>query len=167
MPSTNAAEKNYTSVNIGAAPGRTKKHFTRACGYLGAAGDMSDLRAVRRELDSNLELGQLIHSAHEKYVPIPMVTHYDFLPQVRMARAALTLRLDLDTSRLEIVDTLTLACTQTPVPLVVVEEGACQRNVLLGEEVHLTEGEALPRDDDFARAIPKNVQERVLARLGD
>jgi 3-polyprenyl-4-hydroxybenzoate decarboxylase len=167
MPSTKDAPKNYAPVNISDAPVTTTKHFTRLGDYLEALGDMTDRREVRRALDANLELGAIVHCAHEPYVPMPLFTHYDSLPQARLARVALSLELDLDTSQLEIVDTLARASTQTPVPPVMLEEQVCQQNVVLGEEVDLTEGDALPRAADWAHNISKDPQERVLAQLGD
>lgn len=56
-----------------------------------------------------------------------------------MARVALALGLDPWTKPLEIIEALSRAMTKPPVSPVVVTKGACQQNVLIGDEADLME----------------------------
>jgi UbiD family decarboxylase len=128
------------------------RHLTSLRDFLGALSELDDLREVGREVDTDLEIGAIIRRTHEIYGPVPLFTNirghagyrvvgaplsYSSLPHARMARVALALGLDPGTSPLDIVDTLARANTFTPIPPVVVQEGACQQNVLLGDAADL------------------------------
>ena len=139
----------HTQPKVTAQP----NHFTSLRGFLAALDQMNDLQEVRREVDTDLEIGAIIRRTHETYAPAPLFTNirghtgyrvvgaplsYSSLPHARMARVALALGLDPETSPRHIVDALARASTLTPVPPVVVEYGACQQNVHTGDDVDLT-----------------------------
>jgi UbiD family decarboxylase len=129
-----------------------KAHFTSLRDFLHALAEMDDLREVKREVDTNLEIGAIIRRTHETYAPAPLFTNirghigyrvlgaplsYSSLPHAKMARVALSLGLHAETNPLDIVDALAGANTVAPIPPVVVEEGECQQNVLIGGEANL------------------------------
>ena len=81
-------------------------HFTSLRDYLHALAQLGDLREVKREVDTNLEIGEIIRRTHETYAPAPLFTNirghsgyrvlgaplaYSSLPHARMARVALAL----------------------------------------------------------------------------
>jgi UbiD family decarboxylase len=122
-------------------------HFTSLRDYLHALADLGDLREVKREVDTDLEIGAIIRRTHETYAPAPLFTNirghfgyrvlgaplsYSSLPDARIARVALSLGLAAKTNQLDIVDALAGANALVPIPPVVVEQGACQENVLIG-----------------------------------
>ena len=132
----------------------TPRHFTSLRDYLDALRDLGDLREVDFEVDTNLEIGAFIRRTHETYGPAPLFTNirghagyrvlgaplsYSSLPEARMARVALALGLDPWTKPLEIIEALSRAMTKPPVSPVVVTKGACQQNVLIGDEADLME----------------------------
>jgi 4-hydroxy-3-polyprenylbenzoate decarboxylase len=119
---------------------------------LDALRDLDDLREVNFEVDTDLEIGAIIRRVHETYAPAPLFTNirgyvgyrvlgaplsYSSLPKAKMARVALALGLDPRTKPLEIIDTLYRAITKPPVTPVVAAQGACQQNVLMGDEADL------------------------------
>jgi 4-hydroxy-3-polyprenylbenzoate decarboxylase len=119
---------------------------------LDALRDLGDLRDLNFEVDTDLEIGAIIRRVHETYGPAPLFTNirghdgyrvlgaplsYSSLPRARMARVALALGLDPRTKPLEIIETLSRAITKPPVQPVVVEQGPCQQNVLIGDEADL------------------------------
>ena len=128
------------------------RHFTSLRDFLGALRDLGDLREVNFEVDTELEIGAIIRHVHEAYGPAPLFTNirghggyrvlgaplsYSSLPKARMARVALALGLDPLTKPSEIIEKLSRAITKPPVPAVVVARGACQQNVLIGDEADL------------------------------
>ncbi|HKF50525.1 MAG TPA: UbiD family decarboxylase [Terracidiphilus sp.] len=127
-------------------------HFTSLRDYLHALADLGDLREVKREVDTNLEIGAIIRRTYEIYAPAPLFTNirgysgyrvlgaplsYSSLPQARMARVALALGLPAETKPLDIVEALARAMAAAPIPPVVVERGECQENVLTGDKASL------------------------------
>ena len=134
-------------------PGKTRRHFKSLRAFLNALHDLNDMREVRREVDTELEIGAIIRRTHEMYAPAPLFTNirghagyqvvgaplsYSSLPQARMARVALALGLAPETKPLEIIEELARTCKRPPIPPVVVKEGPCQEIVQLGEDVDLT-----------------------------
>jgi 4-hydroxy-3-polyprenylbenzoate decarboxylase len=135
------------------SPHNVGRHFVSLRDFLDALRDLNDVREVRREVDTDLEIGAIIRRTHETYAPAPLFTNvrghagyrvvgaplsYSSLPQARMARVALALGLAPETKPLEIIEALAWASKRTPIPPVVVKEGVCQQNVQLGEDVDLT-----------------------------
>ena len=51
------------------------KHFTSLRGFLAALDQMNDLHEVRREVDTDLEIGAIIRRTHETYAPAPLFTN--------------------------------------------------------------------------------------------
>ena len=51
------------------------KHFTSLRGFLAALDQMNDLHEVRREVDTDLEIGAIIRRTHETYAPAPLLTN--------------------------------------------------------------------------------------------
>jgi UbiD family decarboxylase len=132
---------------------KARRHFKSLRTFLNALRDLNDMREVRREVDTELEIGAIIRRTHEMYAPAPLFTNirghagyrvvgaplsYSSLPQARMARVALAVGLAPETKAQEIIEELARASKRPPIPPVVVKEGACQENVQLGEDVDLT-----------------------------
>jgi UbiD family decarboxylase len=129
-----------------------KKHFKSLRDYLNALAAMGDVREIKWEVDTNLEIGAIIRRTNEIYAPAPLFTNirghagyrvvgapfsYSSLPQARMARVALALGLAPATSGPQIVEALARATNVKPIPSVVVEDAPCHQNVLLGDSVDL------------------------------
>ena len=83
-------------------PGKTRQHFKSLRAFLNALRDLNDMREIRREVDTELEIGAIIRRTHEMYAPAPLFTNirghagyqvvgaplsYSSLPQARMALA--------------------------------------------------------------------------------
>jgi UbiD family decarboxylase len=129
-----------------------KKHFKSLRDYLNALAGLGDVREIKREVDTNLEIGAIIRRSNEINAPAPLFINirghagyrvlgapfsYSSLPQARMARVALTFGLDPATSGPLIVEAMARATNLKPIPPVVVNDGPCQQNVLLGDEADL------------------------------
>jgi 3-polyprenyl-4-hydroxybenzoate decarboxylase len=50
-------------------------HFTSLRDYPHALAQLGDLREVKREVDTNLEIGAIIRRTHEIYAPAPLFTN--------------------------------------------------------------------------------------------
>jgi len=132
---------------------KTSGHFKSLRAFLNALRDLNDMREIRWEVDTELEIGAIIRRTHETYAPAPLFSNirgyagyqvvgaplsYSSLPWARMARVALALGLGAETKPLEIVEALAGASKRPPLPPVVVKEGMCQQNGQFGENIDLT-----------------------------
>ena len=61
----------HTQNKVTAQP----NHFTSLRGFLAALDQMNDLHEVRREVDTDLEIGAIIRRTHETYAPAPLFTN--------------------------------------------------------------------------------------------
>jgi UbiD family decarboxylase len=133
-----------------------KKRLRSLRAYIDALAALGDLREIRAEVDTDLEIGAVIRRSNETHGPAPLFTTIrghagtrilgapgtlSSLPGARWARAALSLGLDPTTPALGIVEELAAAWSREPVPPVVTDTGPCRQNVLLGDEASL---DALP-----------------------
>ena len=56
-------------------PDKTRRHFKSLRAFLNALRDLNDMREVRREVDTDLEIGAIIRRTHEMYAPAPLFTN--------------------------------------------------------------------------------------------
>jgi 4-hydroxy-3-polyprenylbenzoate decarboxylase len=124
--------------------------------YLDALDKLGDLRVIDREVDPDLEVGATIRLSYERRAAAPLFTRVagaeksgcrvlgapaglSAAPGKPYARVALSLGLRADTRPQQILEHLAAATARAPIPPVVVEAGACQQNILLGERASLAD----------------------------
>ncbi len=159
-----------------------KKHVKSMREHLAALAGLGDLREVRAEVDTHLEIGAVIRWSVENRDPAPLFTNIrgyepgfrvlgapgalSSLPEARYARVAMALGLDPATHPLEIVEELATAKQLIPIPPVIVDSGPCQQNVLPGTEADLKKFPVpLIHDGDGGRYI--NTWGAIVVRTPD
>lgn len=104
-----------------------------------------DLVNIQKEVDWNLEVGAIIRRTCELGAPAPFFHKIkDYSPQYRILgapqaarkRVALALGMDSNTSQQELIEEF-LERKKNPIKPIVLNQGPCQENVLLGEEIDL------------------------------
>ncbi|MGI5403147.1 UbiD family decarboxylase [Streptomyces sp. CA-135486] len=130
-----------------------KKHLKSLREYLDALGELGDVREIRGEADTHLEIGAVIRRSAENRDPAPLFTNIrghapgfrvlgapaalSSVSGRRWARPALSLGLDSAAHPLEIVEELAAARHARPIPPVTIDDGPCREHVLLGEDATL------------------------------
>ncbi|MFI1768395.1 UbiD family decarboxylase [Streptomyces sp. NPDC020800] len=130
-----------------------KTHLTSLRDYVDALRKLGDLREFDEEVDPDLEVGAVVRHGVENRLPAQLFNHLrghgpgrrilgapaalSSLPEAPWARVALSLGLDPNTRPLDLVEEIATALDTEPVPPVTVADGACQENVLLGEDASL------------------------------
>ncbi|MBS1690825.1 MAG: UbiD family decarboxylase [Actinobacteria bacterium] len=124
--------------------------------YLDALNELGDLRVIDREVDPTLELGATIRLSYERRAPAPLFTRVSgaqntgcrilgapaalsSVDATRYARVALSVGLDADATAQQILEHLSAATLRPAIQPVVVDSGACQQHVLLGDRASLAD----------------------------
>lgn len=124
--------------------------------YIDALQRLGDIRIIDESVDPHLEVGATIRLSYERRSPAPLFTRVAgneksgcrvlgspaALSSDRgrpYARVALSVGLDVDASPQQILEHLAAATQRRPIAPVVVDEGSCRQNVLLGESASLAD----------------------------
>ena len=122
--------------------------------YIDALERLGDIRNIDKPVDPYLEVGATIRLSYERRSPAPLFTRVSGNERSRCrvlgapaalssdpgkpyARVALSVGLDAEASPRQILEHLTAATQREPIAPVVIDEGSCQQNVLLGEDASL------------------------------
>ncbi|MGU3503051.1 UbiD family decarboxylase [Mycobacterium sp. C31M] len=122
--------------------------------YVDALSLLGDLRLIDHEVDPVLEVGATIRLSCERRTPAPFFTHVTGTDALGCrilgapgalsaaagkpyARVALSVGLRADAGPRQILEHLAAATNLPPIEPVVVDAGACQQNILLGDQATL------------------------------
>jgi UbiD family decarboxylase len=134
-----------------ATPGRPR-HIDGLRDYIIALAAIGEVVEIDREVEWNLEIGAVIRRSYETRAPAPLFNRVAGAPGFRvlgapaglsgqagisMARVALSVGLPPSASAGEVVEWLSRAEDQAPIPPRLVADAPCKRNRRLGEEVDL------------------------------
>jgi UbiD family decarboxylase len=160
-----------------AAP--SDRHLSSLREYLDALRDLGELQEVAHEVDWNLEIGAVTRRCYETGAPAPLFGRVkgaepgfrvlgapaglSARPGQRFARIAVSVRLPPGATALEIVEALSRAEDNPPIPPRVVADAPCKRHVFTGDAVDLMRLPApLIHDGDGGRYI--NTWGTIVAR---
>jgi 4-hydroxy-3-polyprenylbenzoate decarboxylase len=122
--------------------------------YVAALEALGEVQEISREVELDLEVGAVIRRCYETGSPAPLFTRlhgaapgFRILgapagisrkPGHRLARVALSLDMEPYSTAQDILNRLTSAHGQRPVPATVVEDAPCFENVFLGDDIDIT-----------------------------
>jgi UbiD family decarboxylase len=134
-----------------AAP--SNRHLSSLREYLDALRDLGELQDVAHEVDWNLEIGAVTRRCYETGAPAPLFSRIKGVepgfrvlgapaglsarPGQRFARVAVSVGLPPGATALEIVEALSRAEDNPPIPPRVVADAPCKRHVFTGDAVDL------------------------------
>ncbi|RQS43397.1 UbiD family decarboxylase [Burkholderia sp. Bp8986] len=127
-------------------------HLSSLREYLSALKEIGEVIEIDCEVDWNLEIGAITRRCYETGAPAPLFSHVKGLPGFRvlgapagvsarvgqrMARAAISVGLPPSAGALDIVEALSRAEDQLPIPPRRVQIAPCKQNVRIGDDVDL------------------------------
>jgi len=178
-------EQNPVATNVADPPlqgFRSSRHLSSLRQYLDALRDLGELQEIAHEVDWNLEIGAVTRRCYETGAPAPLFGRVkgaepgfrvlgapaglSARPGQRFARIAVSVGLPPGATALEIVEALSRAEDNPPIPPRVVEDAPCKRNVFTGDAVDLMRlPTPLIHDGDGGRYI--NTWGTIVARSPD
>ena len=178
-------EQNPVAPNV-AVPSlqgpRSDRHLSSLREYLDALRDLGELQEIAHEVDWNLEIGAVTRRCYETGAPAPLFSRVKGVepgfrvlgapaglsarPGQRFARIAVSVGLPPGATALEIVEALSRAEDNPPIPPRVVADAPCKRHVFTGDAVDLMRlPTPLIHDGDGGRYI--NTWGTIVARSPD
>jgi len=121
--------------------------------YLSVLESIDELQEIEVEVDWNLEIGAIIRRAYDLRAPAPFFSNIKDTEEgfrvlggsaglsaqkgLKLARIAISLGFSPETGAREILNTITDAIEKEGVPPKVVESGACNENIMTGDDIDL------------------------------
>jgi 4-hydroxy-3-polyprenylbenzoate decarboxylase len=129
------------------------RHIASLREFVAELEAIGEIQPIGQEVDWNLEMGAIIRRSYDLRAPAPLFNAITGIEPgfrvlgapgglsgqaaLRYARVALALGLSADAGGLEIIEALAAARARPGIPPRLVAEGACQENVLIGDDVDL------------------------------
>jgi UbiD family decarboxylase len=122
--------------------------------YIAALHSAHEVQEIAQEVELDLEVGAIIRRCYETGSPAPFFQRIRGVnpgfrilgapagvsrqPNRKLARIALSLDMDLESTGREIVEKLASAHEKTPIPPTIVPSAACFENTFLGDDIDIT-----------------------------